>query len=372
MKKLQKVLAMVAICGVSFSLTDIPVNAYVRFEGTAPDTTGKTLFLSMNNSDESLAITGIVQDGIFDDLSDLYGMSTSEGVVITEDILKDIWVNAHNKNPQYEWGDWTYGEYELTCIYNDGSSNAVWESGVYRIMPNFPVEKEITDCGYYENVGTENQKKISDRREYHYLKQEDGTLKWTNGIKNYKELDVPYTVLATKMECVTYVKNDDAIMPIDSHVYKTITEQDMYLSSFRTYSNAYSLVYEGEFAVPTLYDFSQTKLDEKYKNQEIHYRLIDFYDTQYFEDGIIIFGDDGKVKERYVERSGRMSTPEKGLILETDETPQKNEYFWPKTVEVTRIDENGEEVHDSTMVIPQPEKSGVIIDVKIYLDNKNE
>ena len=47
MKKLQKVLAMVAICGVSFSLTDIPVNAYVRFEGTAPDTTGKTLFLSM-------------------------------------------------------------------------------------------------------------------------------------------------------------------------------------------------------------------------------------------------------------------------------------------------------------------------------------
>ena len=183
----------------------------------------------------------------------------------------------------------------------------------------------------------------------------------TNGIKNYPELDVPYTVLATKMECVTYVRNDAEPMPIDTHVYKTITERDMYLSSFRTFSNAYSLVYEGEFAVPTLYDFSQTKLDEKFKDEIIHYRLIDFYDTHFFEDGYITFNEDGSVKERYVERSGQMGPPDAGLILLTDEIPQKHEYFWPTEVEVTKLNAEDKEEHDSTLAIPQPEHSGVII-----------
>ncbi|MCR4567710.1 MAG: dockerin type I repeat-containing protein [Pseudobutyrivibrio sp.] len=370
MKKMHRIMAIATSLAISVSLTTMPALAYVRFEGTLPDTTGKTLSLVMTNTDNSLSISGIVKDGIFDDYSDLYGMKTREGIEINASNLQEIWVNAHSHNPQYKWGDWTYGTYELTCVYNDGSQDAVWEFGAYRVMPDFPVEKEVTDCGHYENFGTENQKKISDRGDYHFCKQADGTLKWTNGIYNHKELDVPYTVLATKMECVTYVRNDAEPMPIDTHVYKTITERDMYLSSFRTFSNAYSLVYEGEFAVPTLYEFSQTKLDDSFKNQVIHYRLIDFYDTHYFEDGYITFGEDGLVQERYVERSGEMGPPDAGLILLTDETPQKNEYFWPKEVEVTRLNENGVEVHDSTMKVPQPKNSGVIVKGDVNVDGK--
>lgn len=369
MKKLRKMAAVAASVVVSIIMTTLPVSAYVRFEGTPPDVTGKTLTLKMANTDESLVITGVVKDGAFDDYSDLYGMKTNSGRVITAGNLQDIWVDAHSKNPDYKWGDWTYGSYELDCVYDDGSQNAVWEKGVYRIMPDFPVEKEITDCGYYENYGTADQKTVSDRGDYHFIKQADGTLKWTNGIYNKPELDVPYTVLATKMECVTYVRDDAEPMPIDNHVYKTIAERDMYLSSFRTFSNAYSLVYEGEFAYPTLYDFSQTKLDPKFKNEVIHYRLIDFYDTSYFEDGYITFNEDGTVKERFVERSGKMGPPDAGLVLLADETPQKNEYFWPTEVEITRIDENGVEVHDSVMQIPQPQVSGVIIKGNVNLDN---
>ncbi|MCR5195250.1 MAG: hypothetical protein K6D38_02950 [Pseudobutyrivibrio sp.] len=369
MKKFYKLAACAASLALSISVTSLTANAYVRFEGNPPDATGKTLTLKMANTYENLAISGVVKDGVFDDYSDLYGMKTRDGIEINAGNLKDIWVNAHNCNPQYKWGDWTYGVYELDCVYNDGSK-AVWEKGVYRVMPDFPVEKEITDTGHYENYGTENQKKISDRGDYHFRKQTDGTMKWTDGIFNHPELDVPYTVLATKMECVTYVRDDAEPMPIDTHVYKTITERDMYLSSFRTFSNAYSLVYEGEFAYPTLYDFSQTKLEDKFKNEVIHYRLIDFYDTQYFEDGYITFKDDGTVKERFVERSGKMAPPDAGLVLLTDETPQKNEYFWPKEIEITKLDENGVETHDSVMQVPQPEVSGVIIKGNVNNDDK--
>ena len=64
-----------------------------------------------------------------------------------------------------------------------------------------------------------------------------------------------------------------------------------------------------------------------------------------------------------------MGPPDAGLVLLADETPQKNEYFWPTEVEITRIDENGVEVHDSVMQIPQPQVSGVIIKGNVNLDN---
>lgn len=364
--RLTAALLAVTACAASA----VPASAYVRFEGTPPDTAGKTLYLNLRNTDDSIVFEHqVVADGIFDSMEDFYGMTMKDGTVITEENLQQVWTDAHSKNPRYQWGDWTYGDYDLTCVYDDGSQDAAWEHGVYRIMPDFPVEKELTDTGIIRNYGTDTEEKVSDRGEYRFQRQADGTLKWTNGIYNHPELDVPYTVLATKMECVTYTRNDSEPLPIDSHVYKTIVEQDLYLSSFRGFSNNYSLIYEGDFAVPTLFRFADTGLPESCIGDVIHYRLVDFYDTFLFEDGYITFNEDGTVKDRFVERSGSIGPDGKASLMFTmDETPQMRDYFWPTEVEITAFDENGNEVHEDTVTVQQPSASGIILKSDVDMD----
>ena len=370
----KKLTALAVLTAMTASMTAVPASAYDCFNGTPPDVSGITLYLNFQNTDQSLVIeNAVVEDGIFDDLSDFYGMTNkADGETITAENMVELWDKyfGGEKNPNYKWGDWVYGLYDLTVVRNE-TGEAFWEEGKYRSMPDFPLEKEVTDSGVWENYGTENQTKISDKTDYHFIRQEDGTLFWTNGIQSRPELDVCYTVLATKLECVTYTRNDSEPLPIDTHIFKSLVERDLYLSSMRGFSNSYSIVYEGNFRQPTLYKFSDSELPEEYQNEIIHYRMVDFYDTMMFEDGYIRFDENGNVKDRFVERSGMISPDGKaGLTLVMDETPQMKDYFWTKEVPITKIDENGEEVPDGTFEVPQPEHSGIIQKTDVNMDGE--
>ena len=364
MSRITKAISVLTLVAMTASMGALPASAYLRFEGNPPDPTGTTLYLDFENTDGSIVFNKqVVADGLFDDMTDFYGMTNSiDGTVITEENIQEVWMNAYGgeKNPNYKWEDWTYANYSLTCVHDD-TGEAVWEDGKYRAKPDFPVEKELIDSGYYIDYGKDTEQKVSDKSDYHFQERADGTLKWTNGIQSRPELDVCYTVLSTKMEAVFYTRNDAEPLPIDNNVYKTIVEQDLYLSSFRGFSNAYSLVYEGEFAYPTIYDFSQTKLPEEYKGDKIHYRLVDMYNTGLIEDGYLLFNKDGSVKDRFVERSGMISPDGKaGLTLVFDETPIQRDYFWPTEVPMTKIDAEGNEVDNGTFAVPQAEFSGVV------------